>query len=139
MSILHDGSLIAYVYNLADEKHLDYAISRDNGYTWRGVQNAFFEKQIRNPQMTPFKDGFVLHGRSGSKGEGRGHFVLYTSRDGIHWDAGRYLRMQDAGAGAYSNNLLVQSPDAEVPKRLLIQASHAYERSRANVLHWWLK
>ncbi len=139
MAILRDGSLIAYVYNLADEKHLDYAISDDGGHTWGVVQTAFMAKKIRNPQMAAFKDGFVLHGRSGNKGEGRGHLVLYTSSDGIHWDAGRYLRMQQAGWGAYSNNLLVGGPSPGAPKRVLIQASHAYERSKTNIYHWWLK
>ena len=140
MAILHDGSLIAYVYNLADEKHLDYAISGDGGRTWSGVQTAFLAKQIRNPQIAAFKGGFVLHGRSGNKGEETaiGHFVLYTSRDGIHWDAGRYLSRRNAGWDAYSNNLLVHSPDAGVSARLLIQASRAYELDKTNICHWWL-
>jgi len=141
LAVLHDGSLIAYVYNIADEKNLDYATSRDGGSTFSEVKTAFMQKQIRNPQVAPFKGGFVLHGRSGSMGEKgeSGHFVLYTSRDGIDWDEGRYLRMQEAGAGAYSNNLLVSSPGARAPERLLIQASHAYEQSKTNIYHWWLK
>ena len=140
MAVLPDDSLIAYVYNIADEKHLDYVISGDGGHTWSGVHTAFMAKQIRNPQMAAFKGGYVLHGRSGSKGEEaeRGHFVLYTSRDGIHWDAGRYLRKREAGLGAYSNNLVVGSLESGEPERLLIQASHAYEAHRTNVLHWWL-
>lgn len=139
MAILRDGGLIAYVYNLADEKRLDYIISDDGGHTWSGVQTAFMAKKIRNPQIAAFKDGFVLHGRSGIKGEGRGHLVLYTSSDGIRWDAGRYLKMRQAGLGAYSNNLLVGGPGPGAPKQLLIQASHAYERSKTNIYHWWLK
>lgn len=140
MSFLHDGSLIAYIYNIADEQNLEYAISEDAGRTWTEPRTAFFEKQIRNPQMTAFKDGFVLHGRSGSKGEQeiRGHFVLYTSTDGVNWDSGRYLRMQEAGAGAYSNSIVVGTLEPETPNRLLIQASHAYEDSKTNILHWWL-
>ncbi|HIM56248.1 MAG TPA: exo-alpha-sialidase [Candidatus Latescibacteria bacterium] len=139
MAILPDGSLIVYVYNTDDEKNLDYVISQDGGLTWSVVQTAFMAKQIRNPQMVAFKDGFVLHGRSGNKGEGENQFVLYTSRDGVRWDAGRYLCMAEAGRGAYSNNLLVSGPDAAAPKRLLIQASHAYEAHMTNVLHWWLR
>lgn len=141
MAFLHDGSLIAYVYNINDEKNLDYVISHDNGMTWDAPQIAHFEKQIRNPQMAAFKGGFVMHGRSGSKGEQgvRGHFALYTSDDGIHWDKGQYLRMQDAGAGAYSNNLLVTDPADGDRQRLLIQGSHAYEERKTNVLHWWLE
>ncbi len=141
MAILPDGSLIAYVYNQTDEKHLEYVVSADGGHTWSGVQTAYFAKQIRNPQMTAFKEGFVLHGRSGSMGEDavKGHFVLYTSRDGIHWDAGRYLRMRTAGSGAYSNNVLVHGPEAGSSPRLLIQASHAYKHDMTNVCHWWLE
>lgn len=140
MSLLPDGGLIAYVYNIADEQNLDYVISEDAGLTWSEPRTAFFRRQIRNPQMTAFRDGYVLHGRSGSKGdeEIRGHFVLYTSHDGVTWDAGRYLRMQEAGAGAYSNSIVVGALDPDTPERLLIQASHAYEESKTNILHWWL-
>ncbi|MFO7957459.1 MAG: sialidase family protein [Candidatus Brocadiia bacterium] len=138
MAVLPDDSLIACVYNIADEKHLDYVVSRDGGYTWSEVGTAFFGRRIRNPQMTAFKDGFVLHGRSGNFGEEavKGHLVLYTSGDGIHWDQGRHLQRCTAGHGAYSNNLLVRGPDR--PPRLLIQASHAYDRNMTNIHHWWL-
>jgi len=129
LAFLPDNRLIAYVYNTTDEKHLEYAISADGGKSWTEPRTATFAKQIRNPQMAHFKDGYVLHGRSGSHGEEaiRGHFVLYTSRDGIHWDEGRYLQMRTAGSGAYSNNVLVHEPEGRTPPRLLIQASHAYE------------
>lgn len=141
LAFLPDGSLIAYIYNQDDEKHLDYVISADGGHTWGEVDTAFFAKQIRNPQIAAFKDGYVMHGRSGSKGEEgiKGHFVLYASRDGVHWDEGRYLQMRTAGAGAYSNNVLVHSPDGQGDTRLLIQASHAYEKNKTNIFHWWLK
>ena len=139
LAFLPGTGLIAYVYNQTDEKHLDYVISRDAGQTWGKPQTALFAKQIRNPQIAAFKGGFVLHGRSGSRGEDeiRGHFVLYTSHDGIHWDEGRYLQMRTAGAGAYSNNVLVRDPTSQ-RERLLIQASHAYEKSMTNIHHWWL-
>jgi len=141
LTILPDGGLIAYVYNINDEQHLDYVISHDAGETWSAAQTAFMAKQIRNPQIAAFKGGYVLHGRSGNKGAAGvpGHFVLYTSRDGIHWDDGRYLQRQQAGWGAYSNNLLVSGPAADAPPRLLIQASHAYENHKTNIHHWWLR
>ncbi len=140
LAFLPNTGLISYVYNQTDEKHLDYVISRDAGQTWSDPQTTFFAKQIRNPQMAAFKDGFVMHGRSGSKGDDeiKGHFVLYTSGDGINWDEGQYLQMQIAGAGAYSNNLLVHTPDGRMSERLLIQASHAYEKHMTNICHWRL-
>jgi hypothetical protein len=103
------------------------------------VHTAFFAKKIRNPQLKAFRNGFVLHGRSGNHGQGAGHLVLYTSHDGIDWDAGRYLCMKTAGDGAYSNSIVVGSPDRPAETRLLIQASHAYMESRTNVKHWWLE
>ncbi len=141
MALLPDGSLIAYVYNINDEKNLDYVVSADEGRTWSEPATSFFERQIRNPQMTAFRDGYVLHGRSGSKGDDdvRGHFILYTSEDGRSWDSGRYLRMQEAGAGAYSNSIVVGALDTDTANRVLIQASHAYEESKTNILHWWLR
>ncbi len=139
LAFLPDAGLTAYVYNQTDEKHLDYVTSRDDGKTWSEPNTAFFAKQIRNPQMAAFKGGFVMHGRSGCKGgdEISGHFVLYTSTDGIRWDEGQYLQMRTAGGGAYSNNLIVRGTDGR-PDRLLIQASHAYEKSKTNICHWWL-
>jgi len=139
MAVLHDGSLIVYAYNPRDEQRLDRVISPDGGFTWGKVQTSFFEKKIRNPQMAAFRNGFVLHGRSGGGGQRDGHLVLYASRDGLNWDAGRYLRMQQAGAGAYTNNLVVGALEPDASTRLLIQASHAYELSKTNVLHWWLE
>jgi hypothetical protein len=65
--------------------------------------------------------------------------ILYMSDDGITWDDGVYLRMRTAGTGAYSNSIVVFSPEPGGKQRLLIQASHAYEDSKTNVLHWWLE
>jgi len=135
LAVLPDGGLIAYVYDAEDEQRLDYAISSDLGHTWSEPQKAYFAKKIRNPQIAAFKNGYVMHGRSGHVGKDAGdlgHLVLYASTDGLHWDEGRYLRKKTAGSAAYSNNLPVDG------KRLLIQASHAYEYSKTNVLHWWL-
>lgn len=139
MATLPDGRLIAYIYNINDEKHLDYVTSDDGGRSWNSVQTTLMAKKIRNPQMAAYGEGYVLHGRSGEKGEGRRHFALYTSRDGINWDDGRFLRLVEAGAGAYSNNLTVHNPDTGALEGLLIQASHAYEKHMTNVLHWWLR
>ena len=81
-----------------------------------------------------------MTGRSGHYGEKekKGHFVLYSSRDGLAWDDGTYLRMQEAGTGAYSNSIVVCSLNPNKRRRLLIQASHAYELSQTSILHWWI-
>jgi hypothetical protein len=139
MKLLSDNRIIAYIYNHDDEQHLDYVISDDFGHTWSAVNTAYFEKKIRNPQMAAIDDCYFMHGRSGNLGDGSGNLVLYSSVDGINWDNGIYVRMQEAGTGAYSNNLVVGTFDPEKRKRLLIQSSHAYDRSKTNVLHWWLE
>jgi len=139
MEVLSDGGIIVYIYNINDEQNLEYTISYDNGYTWAEPKTAYFEKKIRNPQMVSINGCYFLHGRSGHFGEGSGNFVLYSSRDGILWDAGIYLRMQEAGHGAYSNNLVVGKYNSGKSNRLLIQASHAYEQHKTNIVHWWLE
>lgn len=136
LGVLENDTLAAYVYQLDDERHLEYATSEDGGRTWSAVGTVTLEKKIRNPQLVRFKDGYLLHGRSGSYGYAGGNLVCFTSPDGRDWDAGTYLRMQEAGSGAYSNNLVVGSGD---DARLLIQASHAYDGSKTNVVHWWLE
>lgn len=137
LAVLGAGRLIAYVYNAADEQRLDYTISENGGASWSESATAFFAKKIRNPQIAAFKGGFVMHGRSGHVGRDTGdlgHLVLYVSTDGLSWDEGRYLCKKKAGHAAYSNNLLLNGG-----RRLLIQASYAYEHSKANVVHWWLE
>jgi len=138
MGILKSGELIASIYDAKDERVLDYATSADGGRTWSAVKTSRFSRKIRNPQFIRYADRFFMHGRSGAYGEGSGHMILYASDDGVHWDDGRYLRMQDAGTGAYSNSIVVGSLNPDKPERLLIQASHAYEKSKTNILHWWI-
>jgi hypothetical protein len=136
---LAKGELIAYVYNSSNENVLDYIISRNGGRTWSEVRTSNVSRKIRNPQFTAFGGKYYLHGRSGAYGEGSGHMILYRSEDGVTWDNGVYLRMREAGTGAYSNSIVVDSPDGSGRQRMLIQASHAYEDSKTNVLHWWLE
>jgi len=133
-----DGRLFAYAYDEYDEYNLKYNVSDDCGMTWGLPRRAFFEKRIRNPQIAYFGGMYLIHGRSGSWGEEdpKGHFIAYTSPDGIHWDEGQYLRMREAHAGSYSNNLIVHHPDGR--ERLLIQTSHAYELAKTNLLLYWV-
>jgi hypothetical protein len=48
------------------------------------------------------------------------------------------LRMQEAGHGAYSNNLVVGSRFPGTKQRLLIHSSHAYRDHRTNTIMWWI-
>jgi hypothetical protein len=140
LELLKDGSMIAYVYSRDDEeKYLDYAISGDGGLTWSEVKRTFMAKKIRNPQVVKYKGFYFLHGRSGQHGEGSGHFVLYTSEDGINWDEGTYLAMQTHGVGAYSNNLIVGKTYDPGNQKLLIMSSYAYQKDKTNIIYWWLK
>lgn len=136
---LNDGRMIAYIYHKYDEENLEYVISSDNGKTWSQPEKTFFAKRIRNPQMISFAGGYFIHGRSGTYGpdEGMGHFVIYHSLDGIHWDEGFYLARREHGQGAYSNSIVVKSPE-HGPERLLVQASHAYLEDATNIVHWWI-
>ncbi|MBN2291681.1 MAG: exo-alpha-sialidase [Pirellulales bacterium] len=135
---LKNGDLIAFVYNRKNEHDLDYVTSSDGGRTWSKVGPSHLSRKIRNPQFIAFGGRFFMHGRSGAYGEGSGHMILYTSADGLNWDDGTYLRIREAGTGAYSNSIVVGTKNDNTPNRLLIQASHAYKGSRTNVLHWWI-
>ena len=139
IGLLESGSIVAYVYNRNDERALDFVVSDDGGRTWSQARTSQFRKKIRNPQLISLDGCYFMHGRSGSFGDEKGHMVLYSSQDGQNWDEGSYLRMREAGLGAYSNSTVIGSLSRDGPRRLLIQASHAYERNKTNVLHWWLE
>ena len=139
MARLDNGSIIAYGYRQRDEHHLQYVISEDDGHTWSSPATAHFAKKIRAPIMSEkLGDYYFIHGRSGMAGEGSRNLVLYSSRDGIRWDEGRYLRV-GPGTYAYSNNVVVGRFDPTSPPRLLIQSSIAYDgANKVNVHHWWV-
>jgi len=138
LGFLEDGTMIAYIYNRSDEYNLEYCTSANGGVTWSEVNKTYVIKKIRNPQFIAFDGKYYMHGRSGAYGAGSGNMVLYMSDDGVNWDNGVYLRMKEAGAGAYSNSIVVGSKNEATPNRLLIQASHAYEDNKTNILHWWV-
>ena len=128
-----ENKLMVYTYDLYDEHNAKYIVSEDFGKTWATNRRCFFENRIRNPQITYFNQRYLLHGRSGMQS---GHFIIYSSKDGIHWDQGQYLLMRTAGTGAYSNNVIVHSENGE--ERLLIQTSHAYEKDKTNLIHFFV-
>ena len=88
-------------------------------------------------------DYYFIHGRTGNRGYDTGNFVLYKSKDGIHWDSGVFLNrgegVASSGSDAYSVNEVIGKYDPSTPNRLLIQSSISYDASRVNVKHWWLE
>ena len=72
---------------------------------------------------------------------GPNNFVLYSSRDGIHWDEGIVLmsRLQTPGGGdCYSANEVIGKYDPATPERLLIHSDVSYAGSKTNMHQWWV-
>jgi hypothetical protein len=143
-AVLDDGSYIVYSYQSDDEHYAPYVISSDKGYTWSEVKYAYFEKKVRNLQMSGrVGDYYFMTCRTGNRGYDSGKFVLYKSRDGIHWDSGIYLNRGEGvaapGSDSYSSNRVIGKYDPAVPDRLLIQSSISYCGSRVNLKHWWIE
>ena len=143
MEFSPDGRLIVYMYDSKDEHNLKYIVSDDKGETWHTPRRAFFKKKMRAPQLVYFEGGYFMTGRSGNWGkygqfDGAGNFILYYSKDAVHWDKGTVLRRVTQGSGAYSNLLVVGDRFNSKKKRLLIQSSHAYKDDRTNTIMWWL-
>lgn len=138
MAWLDNDSIIGYGYRGRDEHTLQYVISEDDGHTWSSPKTTYFAKRIRAPIMSEkIGNYYFMHGRSGHSGEGSRNLVLYSSKDGIQWDEGRFLRV-GPGTYAYSNNAVVGRFDPSRPLRLLIQSSIAYDSNKVNVHHWWI-
>ena len=155
---LDSGDIIVYTYNAhfqkesqtaTAEQNIPYAISKDRGRTWSDVQTAHFAKGIRNMQFSgKLGELFFMHGRSGSykrdllgDDPGPNNFVLYSSRDGIHWDEGILLmsRLQTSGGGdCYSANEIIGKYDSGTPERLLIHADVSYSGAKTNMCQWWV-
>lgn len=138
---LPDGGLIAYIYNENDEFNLDCCVSRDNGQSWGKPFHSFCAKRIRNPQVCNLNGLYFLHGRSGNIDPSLPfNFVLYTSKDGVNWDDGVFLRVTGpegwGNAAYYSNNCVTGRFGGA--KRILIQASDPYFEGCVNIKHWWI-
>jgi hypothetical protein len=153
---LDDGEIIVYTYNAhhkredrTAEQNIPYVISRDGGRTWSDVQTTHFAKGIRNMQLSgKMGEWYFMHGRSGSyprdlvgDDPGPGNFVLYCSRDGVHWDEGILLmsRLLTPGGGdCYSANEIIGKYDHATPERLLIHADVSYSGAKTNMHQWWV-
>lgn len=153
---LDQGQIIVYTYDAhlrrddkTAEQNIPYVISKDGGRTWSDIQTTHFAKGIRNMQLsTKLGEWYFIQGRSGSNprdlvGDDPGplNLVLYSSRDGIHWDEGIVLmsRMQTPGRGdCYSANEVIGKYDPATPKRLLIHSDVSYAGSKITNMHQWL-
>ena len=153
---LDHGQIIVYTYDAhlrrddqTAEQNIPYVISRDGGRTWSDVQTAHFAKGIRNMQLSgKLGEWYFIQGRTGSyprdlvgDDPGPQNFVLYSSRDGIHWDEGIVLmsRLQTPGGGdCYSANEVIGKYDPATPERLLIHSDVSYAGAKTNMHQWWV-
>jgi len=153
---LDGGDIIVYTYNAhhkrenqTAEQNIPYVISTDGGRTWSELRTAHFAKGIRNMQLSgKLGELYFMHGRSGSyprdlvdDDPGPNNFVLYSSRDGIHWDEGILLmsRLQTPGGGdCYSANEVIGKHDPATPEKLLIHADVSYSGAKTNMHQWWI-
>ena len=153
---IDDGKIIVYTYNAhlkpedrTAEQNIPYVISEDGGRTWSDVKTTHFAKGIRNMQLSgKLGDLYFIQGRSGSNQRdlvgddpGPNNFVLYSSRDGIHWDEGIVLmsRLQTPGGGdCYSANEIIGKYDPATPEKLLIHGDVSYSGAKTNMHQWWV-
>lgn len=144
-TVLDNNNIIVYSYpwnktRNTDEHNLPYVISEDGGYTWSEIKTAYFEKRLRNPQLSEkIGNYYFMHGRSGSFGDNQGRLVLYTSKDAINWDSGVFIKKNIGGVDSYSANTLVGKYSISKPKKLLIQSSIAYDERKVNIRQWWIE
>lgn len=139
-NVLDDGSFIIYSFNPNDEHRLPYVISTDKGYTWSKVKYAYMEKRMRNAQVSDkIGDYYFMTGRSGNSGDDPSCLVLYTSKNGIHWDRGIFLNKVQIGLDSYTATEVIGKYNPDTPKRLLIQSSIGYKGLSTNVVHWWIE
>lgn len=125
------GRLHVYAYNASNANYLDHVVSPDGGKTWSRPDTCYLAMGIRNPQIGYIDGVYLLHGRiSGQQG-----FVLYTSTDGITWDAGEVIGTVKEGC-YYSNNITLT--DEAGKSRMLIQYSESYSGHCVNIYHRFL-
>ena len=130
-----DGSLLVYACNIADANRLSVSRSDDLGKTWRCLPDIILKHGIRNVQIAPLEDGYVMHGRAWlTHDSGRGE-VVYASKDGLEWDDGLLLNTEKQ-ACYYSNMLPLKHPDGK--EELLLQYSDSVldDPDTANENNW---
>ena len=129
-----DGALHAYAYNSKCETEMDCTVSRDGGKTWGAPRLSHVALKIRNPQIRRLGDVWFLIGRNGGGRDADG-LVLYTSTDGLEWDAGTKLDERPAGTGTGFYSCLLPIVEPGEPPRMLMQYSLPYRGSCVNIAH----
>ena len=124
-----DGTLVAYANNIWNGYLLAESVSRDGGLTWERQPECRLSLGIRNIQISRLGGGYVMHGRAYQDATWGKGFIVYTSRDGLHWDDG-FLMEPEKSSCYYSNNLLLKKPDGT--ETLLVQYSDRYGDTPAN-------
>ena len=127
-----EGKLMVYAYDINDEAHMDCIVSNDCGKTWEKSQKLFLAEKIRNPQINILDGQYILHGRRNADYG----FVIYTSKDGIHWDKGCVLDDKLVSC-YYSNNLVISDPENPGKEKMLIQFSQNYTYPQNNEIEWY--
>jgi len=95
---------------------------------------------MRNAQVSEkIGDYYFMTGRSGNSGDDPSCLVLYTSKDGINWDRGRFLNKVQKGLDSYTANEVIGKYAPGIHKRLLIQSSIGYNGLSTNVVHGWIE
>ena len=127
MCIMNDGRILAGAYDVEDEYHFHYCISKDKGFTWSEQKHAYVDKKLRDPELAYCNGKYYLHGRSGNKGEGKHRFVLYQSGDGENWEEGIIISSNDKGPDGYSDNCIINKYNKDKPKEVMVVYSILYE------------
>jgi hypothetical protein len=139
-NVLSDGRFIVYSFNYEDEHKLPYVVSHDKGYSWSEVKYTFMEKEMRSAQLSDkVGDYYFMAGRSGNSGDDPSCTVLYTSKDGIHWDRGLFLNTVQQGIDSYTAIEVIGKYSPTTPKRVLVQSSIGYCGLRNNIKQWWIE
>ena len=130
---LPDGTLLAYACKIKKNYFLEVCRSNDNGRSWERLSPIRLSEGIRNVQIAPLGNGYVMHGRGGRGAEwGKGQ-MLYTSADGLNWDDG--ILLEPEKQACYYSNMLAMT-NGEV----LLQYSDLYGLYNCvNVMHRFLK
>ena len=135
-----DGALVAYSNNIKDMYLLSSSVSYDLGQSWERQPDVRLSEGIRNIQISQLGPGYVMHGRACRNSPWGKGFVVYTSKDALHWDDGILLEPEKCSC-YYSNNLRLVRPDGA--EKLLVQYSDIYVDDPANyktvnVMHMFL-